>query len=78
MRNNLIKVVFILTLLLLTRTAYAEDTKISIYDSPTDKTKVVVEICESKCAKLITDKKTLGADYDKIEVWAISVTEMIK
>jgi len=47
---------------------------ISIYDSPTDKSKVVVEVCTSTCHVLITDKATLEADYDRILTWAVQIT----
>lgn len=47
---------------------------VSIYDSPTDKSKVVVEVCgPHKCATLLTPKATLQADYEAIQTWALSV-----
>jgi hypothetical protein len=45
--------------------------QISIYDSPSDKTKVVVEVCTERppCDRLVTPKKTLQNDYEKIQEW---------
>lgn len=61
---------------MLSRWARAAD--ISIYDSPSDKTKVVVEVCETTCARLITPKATLEEDYVKINAWAATVMETLK
>lgn len=47
---------------------------INIYDSPSDRTKVVVEVCgEHHCARLLTVKATLQADYESIQTWVLSV-----
>ncbi len=47
---------------------------LSIYDAPSDRTKVVIELCgPSACERLITPKSTLEQDYDNIETWALRV-----
>jgi len=61
-------------LLLQATLALASEPTISIYDSPSDKSKVVVQACGiSTCAFLLTDKATLTADFDRINAWVRSV-----
>lgn len=52
---------------------------LSIYDAPSDKQKVVVELCGPiKCARLLTDKATLETDYEKIYTWAAQAAEELE
>lgn len=52
---------------------------LSIYDAPTDRTKVVVELCNGPtCARLITDKRALEQDYERIETWALKVAPTLE
>lgn len=52
---------------------------ISIYDSPSDKSKVVVEVCgPTQCARLLTDKATLEQDWRKIDTWVEQVEQELR
>jgi hypothetical protein len=74
--NIIIAIVFGAFVHCSTRECRAE--ALSIYDSPSDKKKVVVEVCAEKCHVLITDKKTLESDYQKIEKWFNFIVESEK
>ena len=66
----------IISLIFLSVYSFAAGTpSISIYDSPSDKTKVVVEVCTSSCYTLVTEKKTLLADYGKILEWVNKIVD---